>query len=250
MRIVLTKIGAMALAMLVLQACDQGFSFMTSRIDRLLDKYFDAPAKAYVHCISKETGSDKKCSLPPEKWREYNKKRPSLLLFMWKNRDQIKLTPDDLQQAILDGGDPNKIAMDVIANGEFEYFQAFVKGAGGPNALNDGNWYDGSILHGTIALGSPEKLRWILTTQPNLEQVSPLNKETPILVATISGGGVSEFERINMLLDAGANPRALDSDGRGICDYIENGRSLWDADFPNQRADLRRRLKVEFDMTC
>lgn len=250
MRFFFMRFGAAALAILSLQACDEGTSIIDSRIDRLLDKYFDATAKAYVHCISGDTNPDKKCSIPKEKWQEYNQKMPSLLMFIWENRSEIGLTPGGLQMVISDGGDPNKIATDVIANGEFEYFKAFVRGSGGPNALRDGKWFDGSILHATVSLGSPEQLRWILTTKPNLEQTGPLSNETAILVATRSGRDISEFERINVLLDAGANPWVLDNAGTGICAYIQNGMSLWDTDFPSQRTDLLKRLKVEFNMTC
>ncbi|MEP7351294.1 MAG: hypothetical protein ABI668_15260 [Sphingorhabdus sp.] len=227
---------------------------MNERVESIISRYFphEDQSKA-LHCIMAKPNDDIRGCIKDKAIFRYKNPQfqnsPTMLDFLWVNRHETGFTPQKMSALILSGASPKDIATNVILESEPEYFAAFVEAAGGPNALNDLGWGDGSIMHAAVAYWDDAKINHLATLGANWEQKSPLAHETAVLVARRSGAGASEFERINRLLDLGANPRALDKWGTGLCDFIATGRSTWDDD-GSQRAALKKRLKDEFLMEC
>jgi hypothetical protein len=90
----------------------------------------------------------------------------------------------------------------------------------------------------------------MLSQGVNLEQRSNVRKETAILVARRSDKTNSEYMNIIKLLRHGANPHAVDFEGRGICDFLQTNNSRWDRKFPKAKENLIRELRDKHNMDC
>ncbi len=143
----------------------------------------------------------------------------------------------------------------IVLDDSMPYYKAFLAAVGGPNALvlpppelvteED---YPLEIMHETIAFWNKDQIDYLFAQGVDLEQ-RDIRGETAVLVARRSNAGDSEFNRVNYLLDRGANPHAVDNQGKGLCNFAKQP-SNWDKTFPNQRTDLKRRLLTRYGMDC
>jgi hypothetical protein len=223
--------------------------------DRLIAKYFpDAAMASSLKCILKKGAGPKSgCPLKKEHLVYSNpafKGSPTMLEYVLEWGDK-KTNPETLYHMIKAGAEPAQVVSSVVFGDDLELFKALVKAVGGPNVrLHSPSSYQ-SIMYAAIThWHTDEKIDYLQSVGVDWEELEPVSGDTAILDASLNGLTSSEFHKVNKLLDYGANPRALDNDGRGLCDFIKNKYTRWDKQFPDQRAKLTQRLRTQYGMIC
>lgn len=244
-----------AAILLTSTSCANGSTLTDTELDNLISFYFPDPeVSESLKCIlDSDDGNIEHCEIKGSHLNYRNTSydnSPTLLQFVLAREDTGQFSPEKFRHLVGRGADPSEVAGTIISNYELEYFKALVEVVGGPNGLADGDWFPGSIMHATIAYWQDDKVEYLIEQGVNLEERSPETKETAILVARYSRFETSEFSKINKLLDYGADPHAKDKWGRDICEFVRNGRSLWDKKFPDQRLQLSDRLRKEYGIDC
>lgn len=198
-----------------------------------LEYYFpDEDVYRFAKCMAEEGDGFRNCFVPKNKIN-YQKSdiddSPNLTQYFLLNKSKYNFTPDKLSYLLRMGSDPEIIAKYIIFSEDMEYFKAFVDGSGGPNQLNSGNWYPGSILHASIAAWDKRKVTYLVKNLgADLEQKDPIRGETAVLVARRAQKPEGSLSAIRWLIEAGANPFALDKNGAGLCDFLkkQNDKNL------------------------
>jgi hypothetical protein len=165
--------------------------------------------------------------------------------------DQYRITKDKMLFILKNVDDPSRWISRITIENRFEYYVALHEVVGGGNALlGSAEIGGGSLMHHTIVFWEDEKVNYMLSKGVDLEQRSKLMKETALLSARRSDHLNSEYANMLTLLRHGADPRAVDFQGKGICDFIKKNKSRWDKKYPDAKENLVRELKDKHNMVC
>jgi hypothetical protein len=228
-------------------------------VARIIDKYFSKPdINKKLHCFFTTQDNFISCGLNKEDLKYKDNSFPDgptgaqMIVAQASNEPdgKYRISKDKMVFVLKNVEDPSYWVDGLIIENRLEYYIALIEATGGPNALLNSKHLEGSIMHSTIEFWKDEKVDYMLSQKVDLEQRSTLRKETALLVARRADKTSSEYVNMLKLLRHGADPRAVDNRGRGICDYLRKTKSRWDAKFPDARENLIRELKDKHNMVC
>lgn len=210
--------------------------------------YDDKKIEDFKRCIDKfESNFDVKCSSMPEFFKTYigvrSGQKVTMIEQIWFEYNAQKKHSFRLVEKMVDNGaDILKISRSVIDLGSIDDYKSLVKIGGGPNSLVGTGLLNGSIMHSTIELWQTEKVNYLLSQKPDLEQRND-DGETALLVARRSPLEVSRIEKMKILIDHGADISVLDRSSKGMCDFIVHERDLVQEKFLPEIEEFEHFLK-------
>jgi hypothetical protein len=243
----------------LLQIGCSSVSKQDENISRLIDKYIpNQNINKKVRCFFTSLDNFTACGLTKDDLKVKIIPEPdskisiaSLIIAQASNdpEDQYRVTKDKMIFILKNIDDPAGW-INFITGSRLEYYEALHEVAGGGNGFLDAGIGGGSLMHETIASWEDEKVNYMLSKGVDLEQRSKLMKETAILSARRSDQLSSEYVNMLTLLKHGADPRVVDFQGKGICDFLKKNKSRWDKKYPDAKENLIRELKDKHNMVC
>jgi hypothetical protein len=228
-------------------------------IARIIDKYFSkVDLNKKLHCFFTTNDNFMSCGLNKDDLKYKDNKFPDgpttaqMIVAQASNEPdgKYRITKEKMAFLLKNVDDPTYWFESIIISGRFEYYVALLEVVGSPNKVFDTEHFSGSIMYRTIIYWDDEKVDYMLTQGVDLEQRYAMRQETALLAARYADHTSSEYIHMLKLLRHGADPRAVDKYGKGICDYIRKTKSRWDKKFPDARDNLLRELKDKHNMVC
>lgn len=166
-----------------------------------------------------------------------------------KKTDSVYFSPKMMKAMIDAGADYGRIVNNIAEVGSMQYFVALAESLEGPNGrMADGSSY---LLHYSVKYWDQEKIDYLRSRKGFDWELRDFNGKTAILYGFSAGDNqASGFKRILQMIEYGADPRAVDYRGKGVCNYVRHGWPVENRVFAEERQALSKRLKDEFQMDC
>lgn len=206
--------------LLCLSACGN-----TSKVNRDGVRFVSKEAATLKECIDDwKIKFDKKCSTKNYLFKRVIGKRNGFEITMIEQIwfEYIKKGQHSfnvIKKLVNSGSDILKISRSIVDIGSLNDFRALMEIGGGPNSLSGTGLAGGSLMHSTVELWQSDKIKYLLSQKPNLEQKNS-DGETALLIARRSPFEISRIDKMTILIEHGAEISAVDNDGKGLCDFI------------------------------
>lgn len=219
-----------------------------------LNVFGNPEIRAFLECAARHQDAPiTSCSLSHDKINERGSGDITPLLWLLENSS---VSPSGVREMVKSGANPfvrhevtgQTAVSHIISTMSLDYLRAVVEGGVDPNA-DQGRGLVYSVRESAFTHWDDAKVSYLIDKGLDLERRNA-NGYTAILEAgyIVHEGG--PFKKQLFLLDRGADPKARNNAGQGICYGIENDIDLGKPGEPDYRLILAKRLEDKFDIRC